>query len=201
MIPEPIPVAVPPKAPRFVAICEVSVRTESFVLATTAVMSSSATEAVPVVAVGACAATLAFVAAVGVPDWPCGIDSSTIARVEPDARTAARTAAPTTVPTDRREPLRGEASTGLGDGIDRETAVGAAEARCHALGEGSVVELGEADQGLGLAGMGNPGRTGSGAQAGVWLGDAEPAVSNGSRGFIERFSGPGVGVMCSSHSS
>src|SRR3954462_8297103 len=97
MIPDPTPVAVAsPKGPRFVAIFDVNVTTESFALATTPGMSSCWTVVEPFVAWAAAFALGAELAADAGAAW--GSASSAIARVEPDARTAARTAAPTIVP-------------------------------------------------------------------------------------------------------
>src|SRR5436190_10505481 len=123
MMPEPMPTAVPPPSPPpkgkprpfpppVVAIWDVSVRTESLTWATTPLMSSCVTDAVPAVADGFCAVTFAFAEAAGVVPVPCGIESSTTARVEPVARMAARRAVPSTVPYVRRP--RGATEGGAG---------------------------------------------------------------------------------------
>src|SRR3954467_4463019 len=98
MIPDPTPVAVPEsKGPRFVATSDVSVTTESFALATTAVMSSCCT----VVWAPPDAATLAAAPAAGAGETG-GALSSTMAKVDPDASAALSRAAPTTGPSVRR---------------------------------------------------------------------------------------------------
>src|ERR1700741_1997110 len=104
MIPEPIPVAVPPpNPPRVVAIFDVSVTTESLALATTAVMSSAWTVVVPVPPLWAAALAFGDVTGAAAVGW--GRASSTTARVDPEASRADKSAAPRIVPAAR--PRRG----------------------------------------------------------------------------------------------
>src|SRR6476660_3836994 len=136
-MPVPMPVAVPPPPPKKprpppppVEICEVRVTTESRTLATTPVMSSCWIVVEPP---DAWFAAAAFAEEAGAPAWAWGTATSTRAKVEPEAISAARSAVPTTVPIARRlrEPL--EAGAGAPDAWKVGDAVCCA---AHAAGDG-----------------------------------------------------------------